>query len=174
MTLQDLGNVGEFLAAIATLGTLVYLALQIRQNTRESQAASRNLVSQSFIDLLTHISSDLEITKLARRSAIDPESLDDDDTLRLDCILMALFQNFEVAFSQWQSHVLTDEDLEKWEVLIKLYGSQLGFQQFWSRSSVAFNSAFRRYVDALGSKEIHSYTYGKQPAAQHLSGPSRQ
>ena len=34
MTIQDLGSIGEFVAAIATLATLIYLAVQIRQNTR--------------------------------------------------------------------------------------------------------------------------------------------
>jgi hypothetical protein len=33
MTIQDLGSIGELVAAIATVATLVYLALQIRQNT---------------------------------------------------------------------------------------------------------------------------------------------
>ena len=42
MTLQDLGNIGEFVAAIATLVTLVYLALQIRQNTRALQGTSHD------------------------------------------------------------------------------------------------------------------------------------
>ena len=41
MTLQDLGNVGEFVAAIATIATLAYLALQIRRNTTSVRAASR-------------------------------------------------------------------------------------------------------------------------------------
>jgi hypothetical protein len=29
MTLQDLGSIGEFLAAVATVATLVYLAIQL-------------------------------------------------------------------------------------------------------------------------------------------------
>jgi hypothetical protein len=33
MSIQDLGSLGELIAAIATVGTLIYLALQIRQNT---------------------------------------------------------------------------------------------------------------------------------------------
>ena len=33
MSLQELGNLGEVIAAIATLATLIYLALQIKQNT---------------------------------------------------------------------------------------------------------------------------------------------
>ena len=34
MTLQDLGNIGEFIAAIGVIASLIYLAVQIRQNTR--------------------------------------------------------------------------------------------------------------------------------------------
>ena len=34
MTIQDLGSIGELIAAVATLATLVYLAVQIRQNSR--------------------------------------------------------------------------------------------------------------------------------------------
>ena len=165
MTLQDLGSLGEFVAAIATLVTLVYLALQIKQNTREAQAASRNSVSQSFVDFCTHISSDIEITKLTRRGFIEPETLDDDETLRFDCIIMALLQSFESAFAQWQRHVLTDDDWEKWVVLIKQYMAQPGVQQFWIRGAPAFNPAFRGYVQDLGSEEIYKYSYGKQPAA---------
>ena len=40
MTLQDLGSVGEFVAAIATLATLIYLATQIRQNSESVKAAA--------------------------------------------------------------------------------------------------------------------------------------
>ena len=34
MTIQNLGSLGELIAAVATLATLVYLTIQIRQNTR--------------------------------------------------------------------------------------------------------------------------------------------
>jgi len=33
ITIQDLGSIGELIAAIATIATLAYLAIQIRQNT---------------------------------------------------------------------------------------------------------------------------------------------
>ena len=33
MTIQELGSIGELIGAIATVATLVYLALQIRQNS---------------------------------------------------------------------------------------------------------------------------------------------
>ena len=46
MGIQDLGALGEFVAAIATVGTLGYLALQIRLSARTSMAeAERQLVT---------------------------------------------------------------------------------------------------------------------------------
>ena len=55
-------------------------------------------------------------------------------------------------------------------VLIKQYMAQPGIQQFWSRGARAFNPAFRRYVEELGSEEIHSYTYGQQAAGHDGEG----
>ena len=33
MTLQDLGGLGEFIGAVAVVVSLIYLAVQVRQNT---------------------------------------------------------------------------------------------------------------------------------------------
>jgi hypothetical protein len=38
MTLQDIGSIGELVAAIATVITLVYLAVQIRQGTQVARS----------------------------------------------------------------------------------------------------------------------------------------
>ena len=43
MTLQDLGNLGEFISAVAVVVSLVYVAYQIRQNTRQLADHSRAL-----------------------------------------------------------------------------------------------------------------------------------
>jgi hypothetical protein len=48
VTIQDLGSIGELIAAIATIATLGYLAVQIRQNTRSVRASSRLAVSQTY------------------------------------------------------------------------------------------------------------------------------
>ncbi|MGD8282141.1 MAG: hypothetical protein PVF69_13350 [Gemmatimonadota bacterium] len=48
MTIQDLGSIGELIAAIATVATLGYLAVQIRQNTRSVRASSRLAVSRTY------------------------------------------------------------------------------------------------------------------------------
>lgn len=50
MTLEDLGNLGEFLGAIGVIVTLVYLAVQVRQNTRMMRA---NVRQARPVDVMT-------------------------------------------------------------------------------------------------------------------------
>lgn len=49
MTLQDIGSIGELVGAIATLATLVYLAVQVRQNSKQ-MADSARLARFGFTD----------------------------------------------------------------------------------------------------------------------------
>ena len=41
MTIQDLGNIGELVAAVATFAALLYLALQLRENTQAVRGEAR-------------------------------------------------------------------------------------------------------------------------------------
>ena len=42
MTISELGSVGELIGAIATVATLMYLALQIRANTLSAKYSAIN------------------------------------------------------------------------------------------------------------------------------------
>jgi len=46
MTIQDLGAIGDLVGGVAVLATLVYLAMQIKQNTK----VHASLIRQNFYD----------------------------------------------------------------------------------------------------------------------------
>jgi hypothetical protein len=48
MTLMELGAIGEFVGAIAVVVTLVYLAIQIRQNTHAMAEGRRLALAQTY------------------------------------------------------------------------------------------------------------------------------
>jgi hypothetical protein len=50
MSLEDLGNIGEFVAAVAVLLSLIYLAVQIRQNTAALRTSSRQDIVSGYRD----------------------------------------------------------------------------------------------------------------------------
>ena len=48
MSLEDLGNIGEFVAAVAVVISLVYLAVQIRQNTTQMSQNTLAVANASY------------------------------------------------------------------------------------------------------------------------------
>jgi hypothetical protein len=48
MTLMELGALGEFLGAIGVIVTLIYLAVQIRQNTRAMEEGRKLALAQTY------------------------------------------------------------------------------------------------------------------------------
>lgn len=48
MTLTELGSLGEFLGSIAVLATLVYLSVQIRQNTKSMNESKKLALAQTY------------------------------------------------------------------------------------------------------------------------------
>ena len=49
MTIQDLGSLGELIAAVATVATLVYLAIQLKQNTLALRSQTFQPVSYTHL-----------------------------------------------------------------------------------------------------------------------------
>ena len=48
MTIMELGALGEFLGAIGVIATLVYLAVQVRQNTHSIEVSQRLALAQTY------------------------------------------------------------------------------------------------------------------------------
>jgi hypothetical protein len=48
MTIMELGALGELLGAVGVIATLVYLSIQIRQNTRSLEASQRLALAQTY------------------------------------------------------------------------------------------------------------------------------
>ena len=148
MTLQDLGNIGEFAAAIATLITLIYLAAQIRQNTRAVRSSAFQQVIDSFSAISLEIGLNREVSEILDRADNDYSSLDSLQRRRHWSILLSLFRRAESVFFQSEQGTL---QVESWEGIREFLRSVLqgqGGRQFWDENSFSFNSRFREFVES--------------------------
>ena len=78
MTLTELGALGEFVGGIAVLVTLIYLVVQLRQNT----TTTRSSAYQSWIAVHDNLFSSLQDEKLSRtivEGCQDTRNLSDDN-----------------------------------------------------------------------------------------------
>jgi hypothetical protein len=100
MSLEDLGNIGELTAAIGVILSLVYLAAQIRQNTRSVRAASYQSWFDSYGALSNFILASPELHALIHRGTFDPEKLTPEERRRFNGMMRRSFRLFENLYYQ--------------------------------------------------------------------------
>jgi len=147
VTLQDLGSIGEFVAAIGTLVTLVYLALQIRQNTRSVRTSAYQETSRDIAESIDQLARDPELCRIWLAGARDFESLPREERQRFGLYLTAVMRRYENLLYQAEEVPL---DPDAWEGVRELFFytmSQPGVASWWKVSRGLFNRQLRDAVE---------------------------
>jgi hypothetical protein len=55
MTLSDAANIGQLVGALAVVGSLIFVGLEVRQNTRSTQASTLQLNADYWLSYLTTV-----------------------------------------------------------------------------------------------------------------------
>ena len=147
MTIQELGSLGELIAAIATVATLVYLALQIRHNTRALEHAEEREILDDGNLWRSHLIQNPEIAELYRKGLLDPNALDPIERLRFRMLLDALFTTWLYAFRSGQHGGYT------LDFHIRGTLARPGGKQYWVDQRANFAPAFVQYVENLADGE---------------------
>ena len=149
MTLQDLGNIGEFVAVVGVIVSLIYLALQIRQNTRSVRSSMFHDSAGRAADLTRAIAEQKELAHIFRTGLDGLERLeDDDDVLRFVMLLSTLFRGYDDLFFQYRAGTITSEAWEAWRYSLRSILSNPGFRPFWDFRRLSFTQSFRQFVEA--------------------------
>lgn len=111
MTFQDLGGLGEFVGAFAVVISVIYLAIQIRQNTRSLNSSSyAESAEQAWLVQLA-IAQDGELARIWA-DWIEGKELSREDTVRVESLLSNLFMAGENTFRLYELGLL---DSDTWE-----------------------------------------------------------
>ena len=156
MTIQELGSLGEFVAAIATLATLIYLALQIRQNTTVTRAMSYQSVTEARNQVNLSITQNADLARIFLAGSADRESLSPEDRLRFDCSCLSYIHVVETMY--YQASVGTGDKslLEAEERSLRDLMSTPGIRAWWRENPYAFDPEFRAYIDGFFENETKS------------------
>lgn len=148
MTIQDLGNVGEFVAAIATVVTLIYLSVQIRANTAAVRAESRRGSTGLGLEVQGLIAGSRDAASIFRRGLADPATLDPDESVQFVFLFSMLVSQADSTFTDYRLGVaeraLTETAISATLRLIRTRGGR----KYWSEWANAHTPEFREYVDA--------------------------
>ena len=156
MDLTQLANLGEFIGGIAVLVTLIYLALQVNQNTRTLRASSTQAINDSTSGFLTAIALDGEATDIFRRGLIGESDLDANQTTRFFLLMHAAFRRYESAYLQYRMGALDASNWQSWQATVAGALAESGARAWWERASALYSEDFRSFVAVLVSEEGRS------------------
>jgi len=75
MNWDAIGAIAEFISGVATVATLVYLAIQIRENTRSVKIAAMSSFREGGADFMTTLAQDEDLNDIYMRGLADPDTL---------------------------------------------------------------------------------------------------
>ena len=150
MDITILAAWGEFLGGIAVVVSLVYLAGQIRQNSKLLRASTASVTQQSSAASNTLIVQDSELARIYWAGMADRAELSDADRQRFDPLVAIQINGFQHHFRLERDGLVSPEIWEDQEQYMSWTAKQPGLRQWWVQwGQQVYAGAFRQHMDRL-------------------------
>lgn len=144
MTLSDLGDLGDFLGGIGVIVTLVYLAFQIRANTRAVQSASLDAVATSHFEIQKSLGIEPGLAKIWYDGLKGRTGMPEEESQRFTFLLLSVARQWERAFYKGRAGALESgvwAGIEaEWVAIFRNPGARRGWEMFKRGFSTDFVS----------------------------------
>lgn len=150
-SIQDLGAIGEFVGSIFVAVTLVYLVVQVRQNSQSIKSQSRYQVLEALAADLT-ASSNSEY--FALRNRISGGDASSDDVVQWNLTLAVFLSHMEILFHELSDESLPEEFRSPLRVRIAALLRLPQGAQVWESSQQLFTQSFREFVDGVAKDNV--------------------
>ena len=143
-----LGNVGEFVGAIAVVVTLTFLAIQIRQSNQAARTAAESEDPQRLAEWHARVSAQSENRRIWDAAAEDFGSLDPEEVRRFRWIVAELQLVFESSYYAYRGGLLSEPSWAvKRDTILGLLQNPI-IQDQWDRRQTPFSEEFRQEIEA--------------------------
>jgi hypothetical protein len=145
--LEALGNIGDFLGGIGVVVTLIYLAGQIRQNTRSIRASAFQAAQRDIADKLDKLADDPELIRVYFDGNRHFESFSKEDRRRYGAFMTGLLRRYETLLDQTR---VGNIDSSQWEGVLETLRTVFahpGARAWWANGKKEFNRDLRSFID---------------------------
>jgi hypothetical protein len=158
MDLSTLANLGEFIGGMFVVVSLVYLAHQVRQNTRSLQAENYARLLDRMSTLQSRLAVEPELNRLVVLGCQDPGRLTSAERIRFAWALYELFGAAEFMYHQSRTGSLPGMVWARWEASIAWWLSHPGVRAWWKAKPAPLTEDFTAFGDDL----IRNDSFDKQ------------
>ena len=152
MTFEQLGGLGEFLGALAVLGSLLYVAREIRENSRSTRLAAMQSAMLAAQNVMGLPAQNPQLARVVRLGLADPDGLTEDEYQQLRYWLFLLLRVHEDMFVQHKAGVIDDETWIARSSSVRTIFSTPGGRRVWTASD-AYRADFQAWMDSSEDRE---------------------
>jgi hypothetical protein len=147
VTLQDLGNLGEFLGALGVIVSLVYLATQIRQYTGAVRRSVWNETVGEMSGFVALIGGDADTARVWELGLADSPDLSRADRLRFSLLLMWYLHAFARSYALHHERKIDPDFWEAHMEILRWIIKQPGVKRWWPTARAQIPANFADFVE---------------------------
>jgi hypothetical protein len=159
MNWEMISAVGQLAAIVVGIPSLIYLAMQIREQTKERRRAAVDALTVQWGDLTKALHDSAEFSAIYLRGLQSFHELETVSKLRFSAFQNRFFKNFEAMYFSRQDAVLSAASWGEIERTMSDLLAYPGIRQWWDTRKHWHTEEFARVVDKLISKSGEPTAY---------------
>ena len=152
MNWEAIGTISEVVGALAVVLSLVYVGVQIRQNTRQVRVATHDGTTRDFRQFTRQMLAS-GLTQVFSRGLEDYAALSEEQKLEFAFMMYDVFKAFENVHYHYLHGTLGEDAWAGWRRFIASYASAPGAQHYWSVRRDIFTPEFQNFIEELEPAE---------------------
>lgn len=168
MSWSAIGAIADLVAALGVIGSLIYVAIQVRQNTKSVNRASAQAMLMSRAETNRFLAGDPALSDLFWRGGETPEALSEEEWRRYFWICSAALRPVEMAFLDHKDDHMRASLWEAQDNALKFWFSKPGYGRWLDEYGHTLHPDFKAHLDAI----VEESTFSNLETA-HLAGQIR-
>jgi hypothetical protein len=153
MNLEAIQSIAEILSAFGVIASLVYVGVQVKQNTRGMHAASIESTITSTNFVREQVVANEDVATLYGKGAVDPDSLTEVERLRFRVLVQSILWTSWNAYAQTRFTGLDTSIFDAQVPFIRRVVSTSGGRWVWREYKDEFEAGFRQEIEQILADE---------------------
>lgn len=149
MSLLELGALGELIGGAAIIASLIYVGIQVRQNTMAQRLNTAHQMSEGLSDLYLFPASSDDLARIFIAGLTGEDALEGTDQMRFYGYLHKFYRTQENAHYHFLMGALDPDAYEGISKQFQFIASTLGGLRYWADRGSWYNTKFQAYVEKL-------------------------
>ena len=147
LKLSEWASVAEIIGGLAIVASLLFVGLEVRENTRVTMLTSDRALDQQNLALNLSITNSSDFAEILVRAEMNRDTLSEVERARFDNYCFSRFGGYENVVANFAEGFVSEGEYNVWAEHFKYRFDKPGYRQFWIEYRSGYFKRFRDWAD---------------------------